>query len=134
MDDARLERIERRMDELDQRSSALERSVERAMDRSRAAMNSVLPSDTRRHMRAAWREVSPRMQAGHDVAWVARSTIRGARTQDLVAEMNELLTAAGVVLTLAATEIGFMQRWLGTTSLTGDQSVWSNSGWARAAL
>ena len=56
MDDARLERIERRMDELDQRSSALERSVERAMDRSRAAMNSVLPTDTRRHMRAAWRE------------------------------------------------------------------------------
>ena len=56
MDDARLERIERRMDELDQRSSALERSVDRAMDRSRAAMNSVLPSDTRRHMRAAWRE------------------------------------------------------------------------------
>jgi P-type Ca2+ transporter type 2C len=32
-----------------------------------------------------------------------------------------LLTAAGVVLTLAATEIGFMQRWLHTTSLTGDQ-------------
>jgi hypothetical protein len=56
MDDARLERIERRMDELDQRSSALERSVDRAMDRSRAAMNSVLPTDTRRHMRAAWRE------------------------------------------------------------------------------
>jgi P-type Ca2+ transporter type 2C len=32
-----------------------------------------------------------------------------------------LLTAAGVVLTVAATEIGFMQRWLYTTSLTGDQ-------------
>lgn len=56
MDDARLERIERRMDELDQRSSALERSVERAMDTSRAAMHSLLPTDTRRHMRAAWRE------------------------------------------------------------------------------
>jgi P-type Ca2+ transporter type 2C len=32
-----------------------------------------------------------------------------------------LLTAAGVVLTLAATEIGFLQRWLRTTSLTGDE-------------
>lgn len=56
MDDSRLERIERRMEELDQRNSALERSVERAMDRSRAAMNTVIPSETRRHMRAAWRE------------------------------------------------------------------------------
>jgi P-type Ca2+ transporter type 2C len=34
---------------------------------------------------------------------------------------SALLTAAGVVLTLAATEIGFFQRWLHTTSLTGDQ-------------
>jgi hypothetical protein len=56
MDDARLDRIERRMEELDQRSSALERTVDRAMDRSRAAMNSVIPSETQRHMRAAWRE------------------------------------------------------------------------------
>lgn len=59
--------------------------------------SAVVRNRARRTMRAAWREVSPRMQAGHDVAWVARSTIRGARTQDLVAEMNELLTAAGVV-------------------------------------
>lgn len=56
MDDVRLERIERRMDELDQRSSAMERAMEKAMDRSRAAMNTVVPSETRRHMRAAWRE------------------------------------------------------------------------------
>ena len=56
MDDARLERIERRMDELDQRSTALERTMDRAMDRSRAAMNSVVPPDARHHMRAAWRE------------------------------------------------------------------------------
>jgi Ca2+-transporting ATPase len=32
-----------------------------------------------------------------------------------------LLTAAGVVLTVAATEVGFLQRWLLTTSLTGEQ-------------
>jgi hypothetical protein len=56
MDDSRLERIERRMDELDQRSSAMERAMDKAMDRSRAAMNTFVPTDTRRHMRAAWRE------------------------------------------------------------------------------
>ncbi len=56
MDDNRLERIERRMDELDQRSSAMERAMERAMDRSKAAMATVIPSQTRQHMRAAWRE------------------------------------------------------------------------------
>ena len=32
-----------------------------------------------------------------------------------------LLTAAGVVLTVAATELSFLQRWLLTTSLTGEQ-------------
>jgi hypothetical protein len=56
MDDARLERIERRMDDLDQRSSAMERAMETAMRRSRAAVNTVVPDQTRRHMRAAWRE------------------------------------------------------------------------------
>jgi hypothetical protein len=52
MDDNRLERIERRMDDLDRRESA----VEKAMERSRAAMNTFVPDETRRHMRAAWRE------------------------------------------------------------------------------
>jgi hypothetical protein len=56
MDDVRLERIERRMDELDQRSSAMERAMDGAMQRSRAAVNTMIPSDTRKHMRAAWRE------------------------------------------------------------------------------
>lgn len=32
-----------------------------------------------------------------------------------------LLTLAGVMLTVAATELSFLQRWLDTTSLTGDQ-------------
>ena len=50
----------------------------------------------RRIMRAAWRELAPRVLGGHDVAWVARATIRGAGTQDLVAEMDELLTRAQV--------------------------------------
>jgi vacuolar-type H+-ATPase subunit E/Vma4 len=56
MDDSRLEKLERRMEELDQRSSAMERAMEKAMDRSRAAMDSMLPRETRRHLRAAGRE------------------------------------------------------------------------------
>ena len=56
MDDSRLDRLEQRMDELDQRSSAMERAMDKAMDRSRAAMNSILPNETRRHLRAAGRE------------------------------------------------------------------------------
>jgi len=56
MDESRLEKLEQRMDELDRRSTSMERAMEKAMDRSRAAMNSVLPSETRRHLRAAGRE------------------------------------------------------------------------------
>jgi hypothetical protein len=48
-------------------------------------------------MRAASRELTARMRDEYDVAWVARSTIRGARTQDLVAEMVELLARARVI-------------------------------------
>lgn len=51
----------------------------------------------RRVLRAAWREVRPLVEEGADVVWVARASIRGARTQDLVAEMTELLRRAGVV-------------------------------------
>ena len=40
---------------------------------------------------ASLREVAPRGWEGHDVVLVARETIRDARTQDLVVEMNELL-------------------------------------------
>ncbi len=56
MNDERLERLERRLDELDRRSSAMERAMERAMDRSRAAMDTMLPSETRGHIKAAGRE------------------------------------------------------------------------------
>ena len=47
MDD-RIERLERRVDELEDRRSPLERS--------RSAMDTVIPSETRRHLRAAGRE------------------------------------------------------------------------------
>ena len=51
----------------------------------------------RRILKAAWREVAPRAQKGYDIAFVARGAIRGGKTQDLVAEMEELLTRAGVM-------------------------------------
>jgi hypothetical protein len=52
MDDDRMAKLERRLDDLDQRSSAMER----AMDKSRAAMNSMVPKETRQHLRATGRE------------------------------------------------------------------------------
>ena len=55
MDDSRMERIERRMDDLDQRESALERGMDAAMARSRQAMGVLVPAETRKHMRASWR-------------------------------------------------------------------------------
>ena len=56
MDDKRMTDLEQRLDELEGRSSAMERALDAAMVRSKAAMSSVLPDDTRKHMRAAWRE------------------------------------------------------------------------------
>ena len=45
----------------------------------------------RRILREAWRVVAPTAADGNDVVLVAREAIRGAKTQDLVAEMTELL-------------------------------------------
>ena len=56
MDEERLSRLEQRLEELDQRSSSMERAMDRAMDRSRAAMDTMVPAETRRHVKAAWRE------------------------------------------------------------------------------
>ena len=55
MDDDRLERIERRMEQLDERESAMEKAIDSARARSRAAMSVIVPSETRKHMRASWR-------------------------------------------------------------------------------
>jgi hypothetical protein len=56
MDDNRLERLEQRLDEMDQRNRAMERALDKAMDRSRQAMDVIVPHDTRKHLRAAGRE------------------------------------------------------------------------------
>ena len=57
------------------------RKVGNAVDRNRA----------RRILRAAWLEVARGIGNGYDAVLVARTAIRGAKTQDLVAEMTELL-------------------------------------------
>jgi ribonuclease P protein component len=49
----------------------------------------------RRVLRAALREVAPQGLKEHDVVLVAREGIRGARTQDLITEMTELLGRGG---------------------------------------
>ena len=57
------------------------RKVGNAVERNRA----------RRILRAAWLEVARGIGNGYDAVLVARTAIRGAKTQDLVAEMTELL-------------------------------------------
>ena len=57
-----------------------DRKVGAAVDRNRA----------RRILRAAWSDVVRGIGNGNDAVLVARTAIRGAKTQDLVAEMTEL--------------------------------------------
>lgn len=52
----------------------------------------------RRVLRAAWRELAPRVRTGYDIALVARAAIRGARTHELVTEMERLLSRAQVLV------------------------------------
>ncbi len=51
----------------------------------------------RRILRAAWRQVAEQADDAYDIAWVARAGIAGAKTQDLMAEMTQLLRHARVV-------------------------------------
>jgi ribonuclease P protein component len=46
----------------------------------------------RRILREAWKQVSPQVEDVSDAVLVAREAIRGATTDDLVAEMHELLS------------------------------------------
>ena len=55
-EEPRLERLERRLEDLDKRESAMERGYDTAKRRSSQAVNTLVPQETRRHMRAAWRE------------------------------------------------------------------------------
>jgi ribonuclease P protein component len=66
-------------------------SGEVAVVASRRVGGAVHRNRARRILREAWREVAPTAGGGNDVVIVAREAIRGAKTQDLVAEMKELL-------------------------------------------
>ena len=66
-------------------------SGEVALVASRRVGGAVQRNRARRILREAWREVAPPAADGNDVVIVAREAIRGAKTQDLVAEMTELL-------------------------------------------
>jgi ribonuclease P protein component len=62
---------------------------------TRRVGNAVQRNRARRILREAWRQVSPQAGETSDVVLVAREAIRGAKTQDLVTEMNELLRDRG---------------------------------------
>jgi ribonuclease P protein component len=51
----------------------------------------------RRLLREAWRQLWPRTSQGHDVVLVARGPFGRARNQDLVREIEDLLTRAGMI-------------------------------------
>jgi ribonuclease P protein component len=53
----------------------------------------------RRILRAAWGEVVAGAREGYDFGLVARRAIRGAKTQDLVSELGDLLSEARVSVT-----------------------------------
>jgi ribonuclease P protein component len=57
----------------------------------------VVRNRARRVLRTAWSELRPRAEPDADIVLVARSAIRGAKTQDLVAELTDLLTRARVL-------------------------------------
>ena len=59
----------------------------------------VLRNRARRILRAAWRELEDKVEDGYDVVVVARAAIVGARTQVVVAEVEELLSRAQVIVT-----------------------------------
>ena len=56
MDDGRLDRLEQRLEDMDRRNSAMERMLETLLDRSRQAVDVIMPHQTRTHLRAAGRE------------------------------------------------------------------------------
>jgi len=51
----------------------------------------------RRILRAAWREFAPRVVDGYDVVLVARASIAGARSNELVAEVEQVLLRAKAI-------------------------------------
>ena len=63
------------------------RKVGGAVERNRA----------RRILREAWRSLAGTVRSGHDVVFVARPEIGGARTEEMVERMARALSALGVM-------------------------------------
>ncbi len=61
---------------------------------SRRVGGAVERNRARRILREAWAQVSPQVSDGFDVVLVAREAVRGAKTQDLVADMTQVLRRA----------------------------------------
>ncbi len=64
---------------------------------SRRVGGAVVRNRARRILREAWGQVAPQARRDFDVVLVAKPAIRDAKTQDLVAEMADLLRRAGMV-------------------------------------
>lgn len=66
-------------------------SGDTAVVASRRVGGAVERNRARRILRAAWEQVSAQVSEGFDVVLVAREAIRGAKMQELVAEMTLVL-------------------------------------------
>jgi ribonuclease P protein component len=64
---------------------------------SRNVGGAVARNRARRLLREAWRELAPRIRSNQDVVAVARPEVRGAKMQDVKADMERALSSAGVV-------------------------------------
>jgi len=51
----------------------------------------------RRQLKEAWRELAPSVREGFDVVVAARPEIRGAKTQELLSDMRQALSRAGLI-------------------------------------
>jgi ribonuclease P protein component len=74
-----------------------ERQTRAAFLCSRRVGGAVVRNRARRLLREAWRALAPRALGAFDVVFVARPEIQGAKTQDLIADMDRALAAAGVI-------------------------------------
>ena len=64
---------------------------------SRSVGGAVARNRARRLLREAWRELAPRIRRNHDVVAVARPEVRGAKMQDVKADMERALSSVGIV-------------------------------------
>lgn len=64
---------------------------------SRRVGNAVRRNRARRVMREAWRALAPRLREPMDAVLVARPDIVGAGADELIEEVEEVLSRAGVV-------------------------------------